>query len=219
MGSYDDSPPVKELNLNGPGFPIRLEPLRANGWLHDMKVSSPTASPMNNDISGTLFNPVYRAWIKKYPSALNVFDKIVACGRGKKIALFLDYDGTLSPIVDEPDNAVMSDQMREVVRNAAIHLPTAIISGRAVDKVFDFVKLTELYYAGSHGMDIMGPVGKSSSVADHRSCTNSNKGKEVKIFQAATEFLPVIEEVRKLQTSQLHILSSYYSPVSCDSGF
>lgn len=113
MGSYDDSPPVKELNLNGPGFPIRLEPLRANGWLHDMKVSSPTASPMNNDISGTLFNPVYRAWIKKYPSALNVFDKIVACGRGKKIALFLDYDGTLSPIVDEPDNAVMSDQMRE----------------------------------------------------------------------------------------------------------
>jgi trehalose 6-phosphate phosphatase len=48
---------------------------------------------------------------KKYPSALNAFEKIVAYGKGKKIALFLDYDGTLSPIVDEPDHAVMSDQV------------------------------------------------------------------------------------------------------------
>jgi trehalose 6-phosphate phosphatase len=48
---------------------------------------------------------------QKYPSALNAFERIAACGKGKKIALFLDYDGTLSPIVDEPDNAVMSDQV------------------------------------------------------------------------------------------------------------
>jgi len=48
---------------------------------------------------------------KKYPSALNAFEKIVTYGKGKKIALFLDYDGTLSPIVDEPDHAVMSDQV------------------------------------------------------------------------------------------------------------
>lgn len=30
-----------------------------------------------------------------------------------------------------------------------------------LEQVFDFVQLTELYYAGSHGMDIMGPA-KSS---------------------------------------------------------
>lgn len=30
-----------------------------------------------------------------------------------------------------------------------------------LEQVFEFVQLTELYYAGSHGMDIMGPA-KSS---------------------------------------------------------
>ncbi len=35
--------------------------------------------------------------------------------------------------------------------------PTAIISGRGREKVMGFVKLQELFYAGSHGMDIVGP--------------------------------------------------------------
>ncbi|TVU39173.1 hypothetical protein EJB05_12580 [Eragrostis curvula] len=180
MGSYTNcsnyahDDPVEELKEMG--SPLKLMPLHATGWLNDMKVSSPTAISFNIGNPGA-FDPIYRAWTKKYPSALLAFNQIVAYGKGKKIALFLDYDGTLSPIVDEPDNAIMSDQMREVVRNAASHLPTAIISGRSCDKVFDFVKLTELYYAGSHGMDIMGP------------------GKDLKIFQPASEFLPIINEV------------------------
>uniref|UniRef100_A0A804MQX5 Trehalose 6-phosphate phosphatase n=1 Tax=Zea mays TaxID=4577 RepID=A0A804MQX5_MAIZE len=191
-----DGPPPMEKRKE-PAFPLKTMPLHANGWLNDMKLSSPTAVPVNIGSNSVAFDPIYRAWTK-YPSALNAFERIVACGKGKKIALFLDYDGTLSPIVDEPDNAVMSDQMREVVRSAALHLPTAIISGRSCDKVFDFVRLTELYYAGSHGMDIMGPVGKTGSVTDHRSRgTNSSKkqDKEMQIFQAASEFLPMIDEV------------------------
>jgi trehalose 6-phosphate phosphatase len=44
----------------------------------------------------------------KCPSALTSFKRIVADAQGKKIALFLDYDGTLSPIVDDPDKAFMS---------------------------------------------------------------------------------------------------------------
>ncbi len=36
--------------------------------------------------------------------------------------------------------------------------PTAIISGRGREKVENFVQLKELYYAGSHGMDIAGPT-------------------------------------------------------------
>ncbi|KAL6896723.1 hypothetical protein ACP4OV_007295 [Aristida adscensionis] len=204
MGSYSNGsnhahdPPTSE-ELKEPALPVKVMPLHANGWLSDMRISSPTDIRVNISNPGA-FDSTYRAWTKKYPSALNAFDNIMSYGKGKQIALFLDYDGTLSPIVDDPDNAVMSDQMREVVRKAALHLPTAIISGRSCDKVFDFVKLTELYYAGSHGMDIMGPVGKS----DYRSSTNSsNRQDEVKIFQAASEFLPMIDEVLRLLVEKI----------------
>ena len=47
----------------------------------------------------------------KYPSALTAFEKIIKLSKGKSIALFLDYDGTLSPIVEDPDRAFMSDEV------------------------------------------------------------------------------------------------------------
>jgi trehalose 6-phosphate phosphatase len=47
--------------------------------------------------------------------------------------------------------------MRDTVRQVAHLFPTAIISGRGRDKVEGFVQLPELFYAGSHGMDIAGP--------------------------------------------------------------
>ncbi|TYH24265.1 hypothetical protein ES288_A03G078200v1 [Gossypium darwinii] len=131
----------------------------------------------------------------KYPSALASFDQITNPAKGKRIALFLDYDGTLSPIVDNPDCAFMSNDMRAAVKNVAEFFPTAIISGRSRDKVYEFVWLTELNYAGSHGMDIMGPVRQSFD--DHSNCIRStdNQGKEVNLFQPASEFLPMIDEV------------------------
>lgn len=48
-----------------------------------------------------------------YPSALNSFESIIKCARNKKVVIFLDYDGTLSPIVDDPDRAFMSDNVSE----------------------------------------------------------------------------------------------------------
>lgn len=48
-------------------------------------------------------------------------------------------------------------QMRDAVKSVARLFPTAIISGRGREKVEGFVQLQELYYAGSHGMDIIGP--------------------------------------------------------------
>lgn len=44
----------------------------------------------------------------KFPSALTSFDQITSNAKGKQLALFLDYDGTLSPIVDNPELAFMS---------------------------------------------------------------------------------------------------------------
>ena len=43
-----------------------------------------------------------------HPSALNTFEQIVYSAKGKQIVVFLDYDGTLSPIVVDPDKAFMT---------------------------------------------------------------------------------------------------------------
>ena len=76
----------------------------------------------------------------------------------KRVLVFLDYDGTLTPIVCNPDEAFMSQSMRDTVRAVGETFPTAIISGRGRSKVESFVQLPELFYAGSHGLDIKGPV-------------------------------------------------------------
>ncbi|XP_077233524.1 trehalose-phosphate phosphatase A-like isoform X2 [Tasmannia lanceolata] len=132
-----------------------------------------------------------------YPSALGSFERITMSANGKRIALFLDYDGTLSPIVDDPEIAFMSDMMRSVVSDVAKCFPTAIISGRCRDKVYELVGLDELYYAGSHGMDIMGPTYALGSSNGTQSCVTSTEtqGKDINIFQPAREFLPMINEV------------------------
>lgn len=47
----------------------------------------------------------------QHPSALEMFEKITEASGGKQIVIFLDYDGTLSPIVDDPDRAFMSSKV------------------------------------------------------------------------------------------------------------
>jgi alpha,alpha-trehalase len=78
---------------------------------------------------------------------------------GRHPALFLDYDGTLTPIVDRPELATLSVPMRDALRETARCLPVAIVSGRDLDDVRKLVGLDELVYAGSHGFDIAGPEG------------------------------------------------------------
>lgn len=48
---------------------------------------------------------------KLHPSALSSFEELMATSKGKQVIMFLDYDGTLSPIVDDPDCAFMSDEV------------------------------------------------------------------------------------------------------------
>ncbi|HKJ66574.1 MAG TPA: trehalose-phosphatase, partial [bacterium] len=70
---------------------------------------------------------------------------------------FLDYDGTLTPIVNRPEDAALSEEMRHLLRRLARLCTVAIVSGRDRQTVKNFVQLDELIYAGSHGFDITGP--------------------------------------------------------------
>lgn len=91
-------------------------------------------------------------------SALHNLRAIEERAEGRQLVFFLDYDGTLTPIVENPYEAVLSDQARSVVRALASRHPTAIVSGRARVTAQEFVQLDEVYYAGSHGFDITGPT-------------------------------------------------------------
>jgi trehalose-phosphatase len=73
--------------------------------------------------------------------------------------LFADFDGTLTPIVDHPDKASLSSDIRELLRVLARRANTtvAIVSGRALAEVRERVDLPELIYSGNHGIEIEGP--------------------------------------------------------------
>ncbi|AES90952.1 putative trehalose-phosphatase [Medicago truncatula] len=202
--SQQDSPlsPGKYTKSNSKKNMGSLDDVRSNGWLDAMKASSPPRKKSVLKGSSALVASIdfdmedYNLWMLEYPSALGAFEKIIDHAKNKKIAMFLDYDGTLSPIVEDPDCAFMTEPMRTTVRRVAKCFPTAIISGRSRDKVFDLVKLTELYYAGSHGMDIIGPVSDTLH-ENHPDCVKStdDQGNEITLFQPAKEFLPMIDEV------------------------
>lgn len=109
------------------------------GWVESMKASSPTHAKAAAALAAApaleyeqlelaawtvsdLLDPFSnsKAWIfrgltvlfmeqRRHPSALSEFEQIMRASNGKQIAMFLDYDGTLSPIVDDPDSAFMTD--------------------------------------------------------------------------------------------------------------
>src|SRR5439155_6024488 len=80
---------------------------------------------------------------------------------GKQPAVFIDYDGTLTPIRGRPQDAVISDSMREAVRRLAERVPVVVVSGRDRKVVQELMGLDNLIVAGDHGFDIWSPTGGS----------------------------------------------------------
>lgn len=78
-----------------------------------------------------------------------------------KLALLLDYDGTLTPIVSHPDLAKIPSKTKAILdrlsQNPNVFL--AIISGRGVENVKGIVGLQNIVYAGNHGLEVVYPDG------------------------------------------------------------
>ncbi len=98
--------------------------------------------------------------LDRLPSALDKKEEIVERLRERTPAIFLDYDGTLTPIVADPEKATLPDRTRKIIRRLTEHYSVAIISGRDLDDVQKMVGVGNIAYAGSHGFDIVGPGGK-----------------------------------------------------------
>jgi len=123
------------------------------------------------------------------PSALECLDEIRSRVGGRQLAIFLDYDGTLTPIVDRPDAALLSDEMRSVLRRLTGCFPVSVISGRGLDDVRELISLDNIYYAGCHGFEIQAP------------------GEEDRQPERVNEFLPALDGAERELRSMVGSLS------------
>jgi len=76
-----------------------------------------------------------------------------------RLALFLDYDGTLTPLRRHPSEAVLGPSMRAAVEACAAREDTdvTLISGRALSDIEKLVPVPGVTFAGNHGLEILGP--------------------------------------------------------------
>ncbi len=86
---------------------------------------------------------------------LDIFEVILST---HQIALFLDYDGTLTPIVEMPEFAVLSSNTRKVLEDLAQNkdLHIFIVSGRSLLVVKELVGIDKIVCVGNHGLEIEG---------------------------------------------------------------
>ena len=91
-----------------------------------------------------------------FPGMHDIGERIRGAGH---VLLGLDYDGTLTPIVDEPAHALLPSSMRQAIwaltqRN---DVTITVISGREQSDVRELVGIPGVIYSGNHGMEISGP--------------------------------------------------------------
>jgi trehalose 6-phosphate phosphatase len=71
-----------------------------------------------------------------------------------QFGLISDMDGTLSPIVNDPEEASVTSRNKHLLRQLQRYLPlVAVISGRAACDVQEMVGLEDMIYVGNHGLE------------------------------------------------------------------
>lgn len=99
-----------------------------------------------------------------YPIQQNKFYR-----RSKKkrhCLLCLDYDGTLTPIVERPELAILPKAVKEAIEtlNRSPFFKLAIISGRSLSDIQRFIGIQNIFYVGNHGLEIFHSDGKIVSL-------------------------------------------------------
>ncbi|MBV8292852.1 MAG: trehalose-phosphatase, partial [Mycobacterium sp.] len=93
------------------------------------------------------------------PNALDSYGQLIGILAGRQTLMCFDYDGTLSEIVADPDAATLVAGAAEALEHLTKQCPVAILSGRDLADIRDRVGLPGIWYAGSHGFELIGPDG------------------------------------------------------------
>jgi alpha,alpha-trehalase len=92
------------------------------------------------------------------PSALD--DAVLARLSERPVALFVDFDGTLSPIVEDPGDATLPEETRRALERLVSRGFVAVVSGRGLDDLRTRVAVPGIVLVGSHGFEIVSPDGR-----------------------------------------------------------
>ena len=83
---------------------------------------------------------------------LDSFSEILSAGR---VGLFSDFDGTLTPLCDDPRDTSLSPVMRSVLAELSKKLDlVAVVSGRDVNYLREMIGLESVTYVGNHGLEV-----------------------------------------------------------------
>ncbi len=87
---------------------------------------------------------------------LEYWNKLARVIKGNLVVLFLDYDGTLTPIVNDPLKANLSETLREVLKELSFNkkVKVVIVSGRSLGDLKKRIGLSKLFYIGNHGFEM-----------------------------------------------------------------
>lgn len=117
-------------------------------------------------------------------NALPLISKLIE--NNNNLLIFLDYDGTLTPIVERPEHALLSPLMSECLAELCHNYLTVIISGRKLDNLKNIINIPNLFYSGNHGFEFEGPKDLNMS------------------YQIGHEFITDLTEVHNSLTQELN---------------
>jgi len=94
-----------------------------------------------------------------------------------RLILFLDFDGTLPPIVPCPNRARLSRSVRETLWKLIGLLPVVAISGRIPEDLRRRVGLRKVCWVGHHGLSCLEAEGGCEAVGHAAApCVHSHHG-------------------------------------------
>ncbi|WP_406277021.1 trehalose-phosphatase [Nocardia sp. NBC_00881] len=126
--------------------------------------------------------------ISEVPDVIECWPRIVDRLSTEKVAVLLDFDGTLAEIVADPTAARPVDGAASVLAELAADCPVAVISGRDLIDLRDRVGVPGIWYAGSHGFELMAPDGT-------RHVHDAAPGAEGALARAADELRHQLQDI------------------------
>ena len=89
------------------------------------------------------------------PRVLDHMDSLSQILDADRVGLFSDFDGTLTPIFDDPRDTVLSQAIRNILAELSKKFDVvAVVSGRDVGFLRDAIGLNSVTYVGNHGLEM-----------------------------------------------------------------